>query len=304
MRLFRTITPRALKPGPRPDPAQRGRDPKWFRRGRAVNGPENYDPLERRFFCGRPARTLALCAADQAGLARGQIIAGAGARFTAMTQSFVNALWVYMRVKRALYLILCPFRAKSKPRTRLQPRPTQTPKRLRRVRAPSAQDWRALDALYGFDVRMTSPGHIIARAKRLRVMLWAETPEKDETSAPSSLAPRTKTAGPDRPKAEPEDLFMVWPPIALPNLPRGTRVKAGRSLAAIRAEVSHTPQPKPLALISLAILEGEITPQTTPRAYAPPRSNPQAQPRDGPKKDVTGAAKYETPDHGSRERYV
>lgn len=240
-----------MKPGPKPDPALRARSPKWYRRGRAVNGPENYDPLERGFFYGRPASALSECAKDQAAFTQGQNRCGAGKRFVTMSSGFITALWAYMRVKRALYLICCPFRPK-KTNSFTPPYKPKSPRQSSRSawRQPAAKDWARLDREYGFDVRMTSPTHVIARARRLRRLVWDGPCIGLETDKPCRPRPPQVHVS-ARPKREPEDLFTIWPPVTLPNLPRSTRRKAAPALAAIRDELYATPQPRPLSLVTL-----------------------------------------------------
>lgn len=245
-----------MKPGPKPDPALRAGDPRWFRRGLPNNGPENFDPFEPRFYCGRPASHLACHAADYEERRTGYIRPGARERIRSLTWGFINALGVYLKIKRALYMILCPFRFRRRglrraasPQTFVPP--PLAPKLPKSWKKPSRKDWAELNGLYGFDVRMTSPVYIIRRAKRLRHILW-DAPDKDvakENPAKTGIAQkagRKRAAAPDLPVREPEDLFAIWPPISLPDLPRSVRIKAGKSLDDIRRDSYATPRPAPL----------------------------------------------------------
>ncbi len=179
-----------------------------------------FEASEARAYGGVPARALARHARDAAAFSRGQKPHGAAQRTLQVRGKTARALEIYITVKRALRLWARPLMEGFRPRTP-SPRQAGRPRRsfVWRTKPPTAADWAAKDAAYGFDVRATSPSHIQRRVYRLRAKRRvALCGELDPAAAkPAKMPPPREAYGPPAPRdyKDPKDLFTVWPPVFL-----------------------------------------------------------------------------------------
>ncbi len=183
-----------------------------------------FDTFEVRNYGGMRARDLVEAAIDQTALENGNIRVGAARRMLGYTQRFINALSAYLSVKRALAVWEKPlmdgyvFHGKARRVGAKGYRRT-----IWRTPPPTAKDWAAKDTAYGFDVRATSPSHILRRVYRLRARTRAALSGPMDTDVLAAKhrkplrAERAQVYGPPAPKdySPADDLLMVWPPVFL-----------------------------------------------------------------------------------------
>lgn len=195
----------------------------------------DFDPSEARRFHGVPAADLAEHALDieasQTGKPlRAGSISRLGARLCGPLDAvFHTALCAYITVKHALRLIMRPLQhhrrrspSYGRARTNLAPKIWVTP-------PPTQAEWAARDQAAGFDVRGTSPTWILRRAYRQRARRRRELEPPLQRAArlgEQAHAADTRPAGFIGPPApvhytEVDDLYQVWPPVALPQGPEG-----------------------------------------------------------------------------------
>lgn len=208
-----------------------------------------YNPREPRRYGGVRAADLVEAAKDQEGLERGCLRPGVAVRMAAYTQKFIRALGAYRMVKRALGLWRAPLMEGYEPKPANVASSDRHPIMRRyiwRKPPPSAAQWKAREARYGFDIRATSPTHIKRRVYRERARLRAAL---TGPLARGAVAPPPKPSGdaalqgPPVPRdyKEAEDMFMVWPPVFL-DTPKIEGSRTAQGQARHITEIAECPQ--------------------------------------------------------------
>lgn len=202
--------------------------------GENVSGIAAFDPSEARSYCGVMAAELVPHAKDIADAKHGRPRRrAAGARALARMDAILAlAVTAYGRVKAALRLLASPlqsrsYQARANRLDALYSAPLNSVPNAPTIwvtRPPTQADWAARDAAAGYDLRGTSPTYILRRVYRYRAQRRRDiAPPLERAFRKGQQAARrgartSEFIGPPTPRhyKEVDDLFAVWPPVALP----------------------------------------------------------------------------------------